>query len=166
MVAPANSNTKVGNMEQIVENREYTFVPVPADALSVWWGQVADLLTQSPETWEKYWNLEDIRWMLACGDMQLFIVLKGFDLEFAMITQIAVYPKMRMVKLLWCSGRNIRKFMPLSMTAIDDFAQGIGASEVKLFGRKEWQKVLKSFGYELDHIVLRKYVPGCAPVFA
>lgn len=150
-------------MQKHTEQKEFSFVPIPGEALDMWWDKLCVLLEESPETWANYYNLHNIYQQIEVGELQLFVILKDFSMEFAMLTRVNRYPKVTTVNCIWCSGREIDRFLPMALESIDRFAYSVGANMIKLQGRFGWKRLLAPYGYGLEMVQLKRTLPGCQP---
>lgn len=154
-------SSSVGGMDN---DRTFDFVPVPMESVPLWWDQVERLYRDTPETWEDYDNIESIYDQHMRGHRLLYVALEqGLKLEFAISGTVQTWPTGKTVVLDWCAGRDIKRYLSLALSSLEDLARQVDAFEVKFVGREGWKKHLEPFGYRVTHVTYTKRLEGTAP---
>lgn len=138
----------------------FVFVPVPAESLPMWWGQIEKLYMETPETWSDYEKIEHIYEQHRVGNRVLYITLKDVEVQFAISGTLHTWPMGRVVHLDWCAGKNVREYIGLALSSLETMAWQVNAFEVQFSGREGWKKLLEPFGYYVSHVTYSKRLVG------
>lgn len=119
---------------------------VQLDQLDGVWPHVAPELQRAVERSDGRYEVEDVRAAIEAGEMNLWIVLAGHDLEMVLVTQIIDYPRKRLCALPFIAGRNRREWMHF-LEEIGKFAEERGCMEFEGYARKGWLKDTDAAGW-------------------
>ena len=117
------------------------------------WEQVAPLLDRGREHTEGELETDDYLEELSDGNMQLWVATENSGLHSIMVTQIAVYPQKKVLKILSMAGSDFPKLYEFN-DMVESFAIKTGCSGMELWGRKGWKKLLPD--WESNYIVYTK----------
>lgn len=115
---------------------------VPSEDVEFIWSQVAPLLEKALD--ETY-NIEDILYGLANDRMQLFISWNNNTVESAVVTEIAQYPKSKVLRYFLAGGTNLDSWLEKIQIVIEKFAKKENCTHLEVAGRKGWVRKLKGF---------------------
>ena len=119
------------------------------------WDQVAPLLDRVREHTEGALETDDYLGELSDGNMQLWIATENNGLHSIMVTQIAVYPQKKVLKIISMAGSEFSRLYEFN-DMVESFAIKTGCSGMELWGRKGWKKLLPD--WESNYIVYTKYL--------
>lgn len=156
----APTSASVLSMDQ---QKEFEFIPVPAEAIPLWWHRIEKLYKETPETWSDYETLENIYNQHLAGTRLLWITLCKMEVHFAISGTVQTWPKGRQVVLDWCAGKDTEKFMGLALSHLEDLARQVDAMEIQFIGREGWKRPLAKFGYSVSHTIYSKKLTSFAP---
>lgn len=71
------------------------------------------------------------------------------------LTEIVDYPRIRVCKLLACTGEDASKWIDL-LSGIETWAKSNGCGVIQPICRPGWERLLKPHGYTKTHIQLEK----------
>ena len=117
------------------------------------WDQVAPLLDRVREHTEGELETDDYLGELSDGNMQLWIATENNGLHSIMVTQIAVYPQKKVLKIISMAGSEFSRLYEFN-DMVESFAIKTGCSGMELWGRKGWKKLLPD--WESNYIVFTK----------
>ena len=117
------------------------------------WDQVAPLLDRVREHTEGELETDDYLGELSDGNMQLWIATENNGLHSIMVTQIAVYPQKKVLKIISMAGSEFSRLYEFN-DMVESFAIKTGCSGMELWGRKGWKKLLPD--WKSDYIVFTK----------
>lgn len=143
--------------------KEFEFIPVPSESISLWWEKVERLYRSTPQTWEDFETIESIYEQHRTGTRILYLALKDMEVHFAISGTVQTWPKGKLVILDWCAGREVKKFITLALASLEDFARQVEARDVQFVGREGWKKYLEPYGYQVTHTIYSKRVSWSAP---
>ena len=95
------------------------------------------------------WRLTDMLEQITSQRMQLWVV----PWKIAVVTQVLTYPGARICMVVLCGGEGLVEHKD-AFDEIERWAGSIGCDEMRLQGRKGWQRVYP--GYEPIATVMRK----------
>jgi len=124
----------------------------PEDVAYIW-DQVAPLLDRVREHTEGELETDDYLGELSDGNMQLWIATENNGLHSIMVTQIAVYPQKKVLKIISMAGSEFSRLYEFN-DMVESFAIKTGCSGMELWGRKGWKKLLPD--WESNYIVYTK----------
>ena len=110
------------------------------------WTEVKPYIDRCVPHSEGELETEDFYDFLANGEMQLWIAIDKSETEdneiiAAMITQIIVYPRKRILRIIAIAGDEMDRWMHF-LPEIEDRALEAGCTAREAWGRKGWLKVL------------------------
>lgn len=110
------------------------------------WLRVKDLLERAVKQQDEY-TLDDIYAGLLSRDMQLWT-----NDDAALVTSIQENSRTKFCALLACGGRNMVDWLCF-LPALEDWARSQGCTEMRLYGRRAWARVLN---YEVSYTTMSK----------
>jgi hypothetical protein len=122
------------------------------------WHEIKSMLLEALQYADGKYTVDDIYQKLTSAQMQLWVVYHNHKLCAFCITQIFIYPTEKRLGILFASGRDVYEWIHLN-EIIKDFATTKGCSAVEIYGRPGWEKILRPFGYEKIHTVLKVELP-------
>src|SRR5215472_1337842 len=128
---------------------------IQPDELDEFWPVASPLIARGLERGAGYrWTLPALRQLIA--ENHCYLWLTWPDQACAVITQIEVYPAVKLLQILVAGGR-----LPANWRAkvayLENWGRSIGCTEVELGGRHGWQRLLAPDGYApVPWIMLRK----------
>lgn len=90
---------------------------------------------------------------ILCGGSLLWIAWNGATIEAAASTRIATIDGGKVCTLVACGGGDRRRWMPM-LRKLEIYAKAEGCSRVRIFGRRGWARVLKT--YRVSNVVLER----------
>lgn len=100
------------------------------------------------------YTLEDIKEGLKSRNFQLWAASRDETPTTVMVTKIIQYPQAKTLLIMLYAGEGIEKMIHFK-AAIYEWAKSQGCTEIELYGRPGWERVLKDEGYEKLYSVLR-----------
>lgn len=94
----------------------------------------------------------DIEREVLAGDQLLWLAWSG-QIEAAATTHLIKTSGKPVLIITACSGHNRERWLPL-LAKIEDYARKEGASCVRLYGRRGWERVLPA--YRVEHVIMEK----------
>ena len=130
-------------------------VLVTPGTIDLFWEQVIPLFLQSSKYWEEYTSIDGILASILDGERDLWIAMDDGGVFIAMLTEIVLYPKKKVLRFALIGGSNLKKALQfLDFIELMCVRKGIKSSEV--WGRQGWLRVLKRNGYKYQSILLSK----------
>lgn len=125
-------------------------------ALAKWWPDILSMLQQVPHTWTDY-TIDYFLWAVQEKRMQVWGAGMDDRIHLVMFTQLATYPRRNVVEVIWACGDNYPKSLRNAVAeAVDEFGRANECSEVRVVGRRGWERVLKDFGFVRDSVIMSR----------
>jgi len=118
-------------------------VKVPPEDLYTIWEDVEKLIK---EALDDCYKPQDILSGLMENKFQLFISWNNFKVESAIITEVAQYPRKKILRYFLAGGKNLDNWLEPIQQEIEKFAKLNNCQAIEVAGRKGWARKLK--GYE------------------
>jgi hypothetical protein len=117
------------------------------------WGEAGPLIARAVERQSDY-TLGDVRALLDTADAQLWVARDKGVMIGAVVTKVYDFPQGRTVQVWLCGGSDFDSWGIAILVVIEGWAREIGASKVRIAGRKGWVRMLRD--YEQTSVVLEK----------
>lgn len=114
---------------------------VPKEDVFLIWTKVAPLLQKALDG---TYDIIDVEQGLQDNRFQLFISWNN-GIESAVITEIAEYPKAKVLRYVLAGGTNLENWLEEIQEVIEKFAKKNHCTQLEVAGRKGWLKKLKDF---------------------
>lgn len=115
---------------------------VPKEDLFLVWQQCSPLLEKALDG---TYNINDILKGIEENRFQLFISWNNNKVESAIITEIASYPRTKILRYVLAGGTNLESWLDSIQEVIEKFAKINNCNQVEVAGRSGWKKKLKGF---------------------
>ena len=121
------------------------------------WLTIDRLLNCASEYWEEHYTLEQLRQLLLAGLMQFWHLRRDDEDEpyLGALLQINVYGKKKVMRILWLGGEHYSGMMDF-LWVLELWAAKLGCKDIEVAGRDGFERLLKPYGFEKTHVVLRK----------
>lgn len=119
------------------------------------WPRVRDRIASCCDRSGGKYEPADILRNLIAGRMDLWLAEDGGAIHAVAISEIVVYPRVRVCKLLACTGEKARRWLDL-LAQIEAWARAQGCAVIEPVCRPGWERHLKPMGYRKTHVVLEK----------
>lgn len=129
---------------------------IPSAEVPRVWEMVQGYLGKAVEYVNGEMALEDFRQDLISGRKQLWVIAENYKPKGACITEIADYPRKRIIRVLLLGGEDIKSWIGELLETGEAWARRIGAKSIEIDGRKGWVRFLKDF--RLTHYRLSKEI--------
>ena len=131
----------------------------PAD-LSYFWDSVLRILEKGEEYWGRYYESKDIYLEVFSRTMDLLLVGTEDTPYGVILTQVVQYPKVKILRFVYSGSEDSEHRIDEGLTVhyyiICWAKETHGVQWSEAFGRKGWERVLKSSGYEFAGVTMRK----------
>lgn len=124
---------------------------VPPDEVQKVWEYAGSLIRAAIEQTDLS-EFADIEREVLSGDQLLWLAVSD-HIEAAATTHLIKTRGKPVLVVTACSGYQRERWLPL-FARIEKYAKDEGASRVRIYGRKGWERVLD--GYRVEHVVLEK----------
>lgn len=140
---------------------EHRLVIIPPELLDEYWPSVQAELEKEPELWNKAHTVESLYEHIMNSQIKLWAVYDlDYNVKMWFFTTFTVYPVLKVLTLVWASGRNLNKYLSMGLSALDSYASETGCNGIILDGRKGWGPLLTPFGYSELQVSFFKRLPN------
>lgn len=119
---------------------DYRWYGVLSDELESVWKLASGFLGPALKYSDGRYSIDDIYQLIKSKDMQLWCVF-GFDMVASVVTQIHVYPRKKVLCVMFCGGVDMGNWVS-KIEIIEDFARHKGCSDIEIYGRPGWARCL------------------------
>jgi hypothetical protein len=112
--------------------------------IDVIWPHVEDHIARSAARAEGELTTDDFFAFLVDGQMHLWVAIEDKNIIAAMVTQVIVYPRKKVLRIVAIGGEGMerwKQFFPM----LEDFAMSLDCTSLEAWGRKGWTKILKDW---------------------
>jgi len=115
---------------------------VPREDINYVWQQVEPLIIRALD--DSY-TARDVLDGIIRNKFQLFISWENDKVESAVITEVADYPRKRILRYVLAGGDNLDNWLEPIQNKIEEFATNNYCQAIEVAGRKGWLRKLKGF---------------------
>jgi hypothetical protein len=115
---------------------------VPKEDIAMVWQQVEPLIERALDD---TYTARDILDGLILNRFQLFISWENDKVESAVVTEVADYPRKRILRYVLAGGDNLDNWLEPIQNKIEEFATNNYCQAIEVAGRKGWLRKLKGF---------------------
>lgn len=141
------------SLNDYIENRPRLFAVIPEKIDEVW-KDAKPFVERAVEYADGMYTVEYVYQSIKKSQMQLWLIFKNEGLVCACVTQVFPYPSQKVLLILFAGGNGVDEWLPLIKTILD-WGKSLGCEISQIWGRKGWIKKLRSYGFEMTHVVLR-----------
>ncbi len=116
--------------------------PVPREDINYVWQQVEPLIIRALD--DSY-TARDVLDGIIRNKFQLFISWENDKVESAVVTEVADYPRKRILRYVLAGGDNLDNWLEPIQNKIEEFATNNYCQAIEVAGRKGWLRKLKGF---------------------
>jgi len=115
---------------------------VPREDINYVWQQVEPLIIRALD--DSY-TARDVLDGIIRNKFQLFISWENDKVESAVVTEVADYPRKRILRYVLAGGDNLDNWLEPIQNKIEEFAINNYCQAIEVAGRKGWLRKLKGF---------------------
>jgi hypothetical protein len=128
---------------------------VPMEGVDIVWDDVTKVLKDSVATSSGKFEIEDLKKDLKEGILVLWLIMDGREVVAAITSRVMEYPGRRAMALDWVGGTQMRKWLPMALSTLQDYATDCGCKHLEGYGRKAWGRILQRYGWQPEYIAYR-----------
>lgn len=115
---------------------------VPREDINYVWQQVEPLVIKALDD---TYTARDVLDGIILNKFQLFISWNNNKVESAVVTEVADYPRKRILRYVLAGGDNLDNWLESIQNKIEEFAINNYCQAIEVAGRKGWLRKLKGF---------------------
>lgn len=121
---------------------------VPKQYVDTCWDQVEPYLEKAAHYTYGRYTVDDIKASITDYDHELWVVFVGKKIKAAVVTNIVVYPKRKLLCMSFCGGEDMASWVDSMLALLRKYATEMGCDGLEASARKGWSRVFKNEGYE------------------
>ena len=123
------------------------------------WPYYGDLIRQALDHGHGDLSWQDVMKKLSEGRMQLWLASEPEDGDMnvlaAMVTEVKVYPQQKVANIVLLAGDGFDRWVDY-LSVVEAWAIAQGCAELRMEGRRGWERVLPRLGFEHRFTVMGK----------
>lgn len=128
---------------------------VPVAAITYVWTDVEPMLQKAIDASGGRYTTVSLLDALFKGELGLWVVMDEGNIIAALTTRICEYPKHRALALDWIGGARMKEWLPMAHDVFSRYAEDHGCTELQGYGRKAWDRWLRTYGWKPDYIAYK-----------
>lgn len=131
-------------------------IAINPENLKLAWKDTERYIVTALEYADGKYKLEDIRQMVLRGTLILWVIYNEEKKKAAgcLLTEIYIYPHKKNLCIFLMGADDFKDAVPL-IEELKEYASGIGCDSIEFYGRPGWETLLKPYGFEKIHTVMR-----------
>ena len=121
---------------------------VPVGYIDSCWDRVEPHMQKAAEFTYGRYTVDDIYDSVKENDYHLWIAFDGGNILGAVVTQFTVYPKRKVLNLVFCGGEELHTWKDPMLELLQKFGHDTGCDCLELTGRRGWAKIFAGDGYK------------------
>lgn len=133
---------------------------VPKQYVDTCWDKVEGYLEKAAHHTHGRYTVDDIRTSITDYDHDLWVAFDEEKIKAAVVTNIVVYPKRKLLCMSFCGGENMKEWLDPLLTLLRKYALDMGCDGLEATARRGWSKVFKNDGYDGKWVTFELPVEG------
>jgi len=120
---------------------------VPVELVDSCWKEIEPYMEKAANYTYGRYTCDDIYDSVKEHDYQLWVAFDEGKIKGAVVTNVIVYPKRKVLCMTFCGGINLKEWKGPMLSLLQKFAFDIGCDGIEATARKGWAKVFENDGY-------------------
>lgn len=121
---------------------------VPTQYINTCWGKVEPFMEKAAVYTYGRYTSDDIYDCVKDGSHQLWVAYEDSKFKGAVVTNVACYPKRKLLAMAFCGGYNLSEWKAPMLAILQSYAKNVGCDGIESTARRGWAKIFKSDGYK------------------
>jgi len=130
-------------------------IEVPSLFAADFWPLARDLVDAACERSGGRYKVDDVLQFIMTDKMQLWIMMEDSVVYGVALAEIITFPHLRECRVLAATGHDVHKWAHFIGRA-EEWAKERGCTKLVAITRPGWEKIMKPFGYEKNHVQMEK----------
>lgn len=143
-----------------MEGLDYNMKGIPPRAVEELWRFAEPYIKRALDHAHGEMSPEDVMNFCKSGDFQLWMISKGKRIVGAGTTQIVIYPKKKVCRIVTLAGSEFDEWMDIAHMNLELWADSMGCVDMEVFVRKGFVPKLGKIGYKHGYSVCHKSLKG------
>lgn len=125
---------------------------VPPQYVDSCWGHIEAYMEKAAKYTYGRYTCDDIYDSLKEHDYQLWVAYEAGKIKGAVVTNIMVYPKRKLLCMSFCGGEDLKSWKGPMLQLLQKFAKDMGCDGLEATARSGWAKVFQADGYKQNWV--------------
>lgn len=137
----------------------YSLIAIPPQMIVLVWEALKDELEKEPELWNIAHSIHSLHDHIDRGCIKVWGIIdveNKFKMFFFTVEE--EYPMLKLLKVTWCSGTNLKQYLGVILFGLDVYCQRNNIDATLIDGREGWGPVIAPFGYSRVQTTFMKRV--------
>lgn len=133
---------------------------VPKQYVDTCWDKVEPYLEKAAKYTYGRYTVDDIRTSITDYDHELWVAFDDEKIKAAVVTNIVVYPKRKLLCMSFCGGEDMASWLDKIIALLRQYAADMGCDGLEATARKGWSRVFKNDGYDGKWVTFELPIEG------
>lgn len=121
---------------------------VPKEYIDTCWEKIEPFMEKAAVYTYGRYTSDDIYDSVKEHDYQLWAAFEDGNFKGAVVTNVIVYPKRKLLAMQFCGGIELKEWKVPMLALLQRFARDMGCDGIESTGRPGWSKVFKNDGFK------------------
>lgn len=121
---------------------------VPPQLINTCWKQIEPFMEGAAKYTYGRFTSDDIYDSVTEHDYQLWVAFDGQVMKGAVVTNVMVYPKRKLLCMSFCGGNDLKEWKEPMLSLLQRYAKDMGCDGLEATARAGWAKILLNDGYK------------------
>ena len=121
---------------------------VPPQLINTCWKQVEPFMDKAAKYTYGRFTSDDIYDSVMEHDYQLWVAFDEETIKGAVVTNVMVYPKRKLLCMSFCGGYDLKEWKEPMLSLLQRYAKDMGCDGIEATARAGWAKIFLNDGYK------------------
>ena len=121
---------------------------VPPQLVNTCWKQIEPFMEGAAKYTYGRFTSDDIYDSVTEHDYQLWVAFNETGIKGAIVTNIMVYPKRKLLCMSFCGGNDLKEWKEPMLSLLQRYAKDMGCDGIEATARAGWAKIFLNDGYK------------------
>ena len=121
---------------------------VPPQLINTCWKQVEPFMAKAAKYTYGRFTSDDIYDSVMEHDYQLWVAFDEETIKGAVVTNVMVYPKRKLLCMSFCGGYDLKEWKEPMLSLLQRYAKDMGCDGIEATARAGWAKIFLNDGYK------------------
>ena len=121
---------------------------VPPQLVNTCWKQIEPFMEGAAKYTYGRYTSDDIYDSVTEHDYQLWVAFDETGIKGAIVTNIMVYPKRKLLCMSFCGGYDLKEWKEPMLSLLQRYAKDMGCDGIEATARAGWAKIFLNNGYK------------------
>ena len=121
---------------------------VPPQLVNTCWKQIEPFMAKAAKYTYGRFTSDDIYDSVMEHDYQLWVAFDETGIKGAVVTNVMVYPKRKLLCMSFCGGYDLKEWKEPMLSLLQRYAKDMGCDGIEATARAGWAKIFLNDGYK------------------